>query len=59
MGTADTVMNLQVVTDFVEMLEANNGEIRFDSEDGWTHEETCEQSYTDDRLDWIFGHKKR
>lgn len=29
-----------------------------DTEEGWTHQNTCEQSYTDERLDWLFAHVK-
>ena len=27
-------------------------------EDGWTHEDVCKNSYTDERLAWLFKHTK-
>lgn len=29
-----------------------------DEEEGWTHEQTCIESYTTQRLDWVFSHKR-
>ena len=58
MGTADTIMSYTAVTEFVKQIKANGGEVKLDIEEGWTHENTCEQSYTDARLAWVFGHTK-
>lgn len=59
MGTADTIMDYSAVGAMVEHIKANGGEICLDIEEGWTHTNTCEQSYTDSRLDWVFGHFKQ
>ncbi len=57
MGTADTIMDLDKVSVFVEGLKAQGGTARMDTEQDWTHEDVCEKSYTKERLDWVFGNK--
>ena len=55
MGTADRIMSISTVEDFQsDVLEAG-GTLILETETGWTHENTCEQSYTDERLDWLFS----
>ena len=56
MGTADTIMSIDVVIDFLQELEAYGGDFLFDIEEGWTHQQTCIESYTEARLDWVFSH---
>ena len=56
MGTADAIMSIDVVEEFLQSLEENGGEYMFDIEEGWTHEQTCIESYTEVRLDWVFSH---
>ena len=56
MGTADTIMSIDVVTEFLRELESYGGEYMFDIEEGWTHQRTCIESYTEARLDWVFSH---
>lgn len=58
MGTSDRIMSVETASDFVDELNARGGITRFDIEEGWTHEVTCIQSYTTERLDWIFGHSR-
>ena len=58
MGPVDTIMSYTAVTEFVKQIKANGGEVKLDIEEGWTHENTCEQSYTDARLAWVFGQTK-
>lgn len=58
MGTSDRIMSVETASDFVDELNARGAITRFDIEEGWTHEVTCIQSYTTDRLDWIFGHSR-
>lgn len=58
MGTADVIMNLETAHVFVENLEAQGIETRFEIGEGWTHEVTCIESYTTQRLDWVFSHKR-
>lgn len=54
MGTADQIMSVETTADFISELNAHNGITEFDIEEGWTHEMTCIQSYTTERLDWVF-----
>ena len=56
MGTADNIMSIPTVQEFLQELEAYGGEYRFDIEEGWTHAQTCIESYTEVRLDWVFSH---
>lgn len=56
MGTADKIMNVETTSDFIEKLNSLGGIAKLDIEEGWAHEVTCIQSYTTDRLDWLFGH---
>lgn len=58
MGTADTIMNVETTSDFIDKLNSLGGITKLDIEEGWTHEMTCVQSYTAPRLDWIFGHRR-
>lgn len=58
MGTEDKIMNVETTSDFIDELNFLGGIARLDIEEGWTHEETCIQSYTAGRLDWIFGHNR-
>lgn len=55
MGTADNLMKIEPVESFIEQLGACGVVSRFETEEGWSHARTCEDSYTEDRLDWIFG----
>lgn len=56
MGTADHIMDLDTVRLFIDSLIQAGGEARLDVEYDWTHEQTCEESYTPSRLDWLLGH---
>lgn len=56
MGTSDNIMSITTVEAFRDEVETKGGTIRLDMEQGWTHANTCEQSYTDERLDWLFSH---
>lgn len=58
MGTADTIMNVETTSDFIDKLNSLGGITKLDIEEDWTHEMTCVQSYTAGRLDWIFGHSR-
>lgn len=55
MGTSDQIMNVETTADFIDELNARDGKTKFDIEDGWTHKMTCIQSYTTQRLDWVFS----
>ena len=58
MGTADKIMNVETTSNFINELNFLGGTTKLDIEEGWTHEVTCIQSYTTERLDWIFGHTR-
>lgn len=58
MGTADRIMSVQVTSDFISLLNSLGGETMFETEDGWSHETTCVQSYTDQRIGWVMAHIK-
>lgn len=55
MGTSDQIMSVETVSSFISELNNCDGITVFDIEEGWTHEMTCIQSYTTQRLDWVFG----
>lgn len=59
MGTADEIMSIDVVQSFMEQLNEYDGVCYLDIEDGWTHEDTCQKSYTDERLDWVFAQRRQ
>lgn len=58
MGTADVIMSIPAVEEFLLSADENDAEYNFDIEEGWTHEDTCKRSYTGERLDWVFSHVK-
>lgn len=58
MGTADRIMTMQTTADFIDKLNALGDETMFETEEGWSHEMTCIQSYTDRRIEWVMGHVK-
>lgn len=58
MGTADRIMKISNVTTFLAEMDNYDAEYKFDIEEGWTHEDVCKQSYTNERLAWVFKHTK-
>ncbi len=58
MGTADRIMKMSNVESFLKEMDTYNAEYKYNIEDGWTHENVCEQSYTTERLNWVFKHTK-
>ncbi|MBR5652951.1 MAG: carbohydrate-binding domain-containing protein [Prevotella sp.] len=55
MGSADNLMSMDAVEEFQAAIEEAGGTIVYDVVPGWTHQNTCERSYTDERLDWLFS----
>ena len=55
MGTADSMMSIPAVEQFQTEVLAVGGTLILETEEGWSHPTTCEQSYTDQRLDWLFS----
>ena len=58
MGTADKIMKISNVEAFLTEMDECKAEYKFDIEDGWTHEDVCKKSYTNERLAWVFKHVK-
>ena len=58
MGSNDRLMTIPRVDDFVERLKEKGGEVVMDIEECWGHVQTCTDSYTPQRLDWIFSHTR-
>ena len=48
----------EAVETFQTEVVAAGGTLILNIEEGWTHQNTCEQSYTDTRLDWLFAHSR-
>ena len=59
MGTADKIMKISNVETFLAEMDNYKAEYKFDIEDGWTHEDVCKKSYTNERLAWVFKHTKK
>ena len=55
MGTADRIMSIPTVEAFVDDIKEADGIVVLDIEESWTHENTCELAYTDERLAWLFS----
>ena len=58
MGTADNIMSTETVQNFIAELNALGGKTKLDVVTGWTHEQTCKQSYTAARLQWLFSQSR-
>lgn len=61
MGLADKIMDEDVRTtalSFIAELQSLGDDARYEAVDGWTHEVTCIQSYTTERLNWVFAHRR-
>ena len=56
MGGNDRLMTIPRVSAFVERLKEACGTVVMDIEEEWGHVQTCNDSYTSQRLDWVFGH---
>ena len=58
MGPADKIMKISNVETFLMDMDEYHAEYKFSIEDGWTHEDVCKNSYTNERLNWVFKHTK-
>ena len=61
MGGADKIMDGEVRTiaeNFISQLNALGDDTRYEVVAGWSHEVTCKQSYSAQRLDWVFSHTR-
>ena len=60
MSESDEVMKTtyEYVKAFCESINAAGGDARYTivpASEQWSHQTTCEQSYSDNRLRWLFG----
>lgn len=57
-GSADRLMGRRFayLDHFLDMVGSCGGKCRLDVEQGWDHRRTCEESYTAERLDWVFSY---
>ncbi len=51
-------MKISNVEAFLAEMDNYNAEYELDIEEGWTHEDVCKNSYTEQRLAWVFQHTK-
>ena len=56
-GSNDRFMDASKIETFVNSLITLGGDAKFDLLDGKDHFGTCDEAFTKDRLDWIFGHR--
>ena len=49
----------QSLQSFVEQIRQAVGEVLFDIIPGLNHPQTCEQSFTAERIGWVMGHSKQ
>ncbi len=56
-GRNDFKRDIEAVKSFFEELSELGSEARVDIEDNWDHRQTCEYSFTTERLNWLFGRK--
>ena len=56
-GRNDFKRDIEAVKYFFEELSELGGEVGVDIEDNWNHRQTCEYSFTPERLDRLFGKK--
>ena len=57
MGSLDDQMSIAPVLVFREQVGSAGGVVRLDTMATWTHQNTCDYSYTTPRLDWLFAQR--
>lgn len=58
MGTDDAIMDMSNVESFLADMDKYGADFRYEVEQGWSHEDVCKRSYTDERLSWVFSHDR-
>jgi len=58
-GGAEEAERQQALQTFVEQIRQAGGEVRYDTIPGLNHPQTCEQSFTAERIGWVMGHSKQ
>ena len=59
MGLNDNLIPIEPASELINHLKNMDCDVMIDIEQTWTHIETCTNSYTDTRLDWLFKHKRK
>lgn len=54
-GGDDRRRNIGKCKSFFKKLTEHGGEAKLDVENSWGHRQTCEKSFTPERLDWLFS----
>lgn len=54
-GGNDPRRNIEKIKSFFEDLSEQGIDAKVDIEADWNHRQTCEWSFTPERLDWLFG----
>ena len=57
-GSADTIIDPGITSAFIGQVDLLGGITKLDVEDGWTHQTTCTEAYTDTRLAWLFAQQR-
>ena len=52
-------MKISNVESFLKDMDNYNAEYKSNIEEGLAHENVCEDSYTDERLNWLFKHTRQ
>ena len=59
MGLADKIMGSDVraiAESFIAQLQLLGDDVKYETVPDWSHEITCNQSYSTARLNWVFAH---
>ncbi len=59
MGAMDNLIPMQPSIAIITALKENNAEALIDIESKFSHVKACTDSYTEERLDWLFGHRRK
>ncbi|MBQ3632893.1 MAG: hypothetical protein II952_01210, partial [Paludibacteraceae bacterium] len=57
MGSLDDQMSIEPVLLYRQQVDSVGGVVRMDTMATWTHQNTCDYSYTAPRLDWLFAQR--
>ena len=57
MGSLDDQMSIEPVLLYRQQVDSAGGVVRLDTMATWTHQNTCDYSYSTPRLDWLFAQR--
>ena len=58
-GGKDTLADAELVESTISELKSLGADIRFETEPEFDHARVCRESYTNERLDWVFSHVRK